>query len=1128
MTGAMPRTPPPSAAFLGREAELRLLVGGLEEARQGRGSLFLIGGEPGIGKSRLVAELASIARDHDVPVLWGRVWEGGGAPAYWPWIQVLRAQLRAAGADRFRKDLGAGAADVAHLLPEIRTLVDQPLLEAVESDAARFQLFDSVTSLLRGATGDGPLVLVVEDIHAADTPSILLLRFLASQLADMGLLVVGTYRDVELGPEHPLTPAVEEMAREPVVRRIGLGGLATAEIARMVEALTGHGSDERLVTGLWRRTHGNPLFLNEALRLLTLESRHLEEWPGDRRLTLPTSVREAIIRRVQQLPSPTRRVLSVAAVLGPEFDRAVLSRATEGGARAVVGALDEATAAGLVVQIGPGRHRFAHALVREAIYDVLGVLERSRIHAQIAQTLEQLREGASEELLPELAHHYFEAAQGAGADDPSDTAMSLAATAMGYAREAAEQATASLAYEEAARLYGMALQLLRRERQDNPMARLDLLLALGDAHVRAGDLPRAQTVLLEAGRLARRHGAARQLAEAALGYGGRFIWVRAGDDPHLVPMLQDALVMLGGQDDRLRVRLLSRLACAWRSSPEHFEQSDAMSEQALELAHRLGDPSTIGYALVGRIGAIWWPHTNAAREKLVRELTDVAEQAGDMERAIDSHMTMSFVRAETGRMTEAWIEIETMDRLAQELRQPAQLWLGKAVTTCFYLMSGDYARAERLMAIESRPGYPSGPISDDVSANRMHRFLLAREKGELTDAEASVRATASEFPWYAVHRTALIHTLLDNGQTERARALFEDLAHDDFGTLARDNEWLLVMAMAGEACYRLGDATRATTLYAQLREFAGLHALGVPEGSVGAVDRYLGLLAATLGQLDDAARHLTEAIRLNEQMGARPWTAHSQADLAGVLRQRRGPGDVAQAAELERAALAAAEQIGMTALAGRLRAVVGTVAVEPVPGAAAAAMFRREGEYWTIAFAGDGFRLRDARGLRYLVRLLVAPGREILALDLAREEGSAGHLSRPPGDADLRSTELTDAGDVLDAEAKAAYRDRLRELQAELDEAEGWNDPERADRARSEMEFIARELSRAVGLGGSDRVSGSPSERARLAVTRAIRRSMTNIAEHSGALGDHLETTIQTGTYCAYRPDPRAPIEWQT
>lgn len=586
--------------------------------------------------------------------------------------------------------------------------------------------------------------------------------------------------------------------------------------------------------------------------------------------------------------------------------------------------------------------------------------------------------------------------------------------------------------------------------------------------------------------------------------------------------------MLGGQDDRLRVRLLSRLACAWRSSPEHFDQSDAMSEQALDLAHGLGDPSTISYALVGRIGAIWWPHTSAAREVLVRELIDVAEQVGDMERAIDGHMSMSFVRAETGRMTEAWIEIETLDRLAQELRQPALQWLGKAATTCYSLMAGDYARAEWLMAIESRPGYPSGPISDDVSGHRMHQFLLARERGQLADAEASVRATAGEFPWYAAHRAALIHTLLDNGQVDRARTLFEDLAHDDFSTFARDNEWLLVMAMASEACYRLADATRAETLYAQLRGFAGLHALGVPEGSVGAIDRYLGLLAATLGQLDDAVRHLDEAIRLNDQMGARPWTAHSQADLAWVLRQRRGPGDAAQAAELERDALAAAEQIGMTALAERLRALGGKVADEPAARAAAPATFRREGDYWTIAFAGDGFRLRDARGLRYLARLLVTPGRDVLALDLAREEGSAGPSRRPPADADLRSTELTDAGHVLDAQAKEAYRERLRELQAELDEAEGWNDPERADRARSEMEFIARELRRAVGLGGSDRVSGSPSERARLAVTRAIRRSMGHIAKHSDALGEHLETTIHTGTYCAYRPDSRVPIEWLT
>jgi hypothetical protein len=187
------------------------------------------------------------------------------------------------------------------------------------------------------------------------------------------------------------------------------------------------------------------------------------------------------------------------------------------------------------------------------------------------------------------------------------------------------------------------------------------------------------------------------------------------------------------------------------------------------------------------------------------------------------------------------------------------------------------------------------------------------------------------------------------------------------------------------------------------------------------------------------------------------------------------------------------------------------------------ATFRHEGEYWTITYGPDAFRLRDAKGLRYLSRLLAEPGREMLALELA-QQGQARTLAHiEPG---LRTTDLGDAGAHLDDQAKQAYRQRLHALQEELDEAESWNDLERADRAREEMGMLASELGRAVGLGGRDRASSSASERARLSVTRAIRLSMARIAEHSAGLGDHFETTIRTGTYCSYRPDSRVPVDW--
>jgi tetratricopeptide (TPR) repeat protein len=518
---------------------------------------------------------------------------------------------------------------------------------------------------------------------------------------------------------------------------------------------------------------------------------------------------------------------------------------------------------------------------------------------------------------------------------------------------------------------------------------------------------------------------------------------------------------------------------------------------------------------------------------LATEMISVAEALSDGERLVDARLMLWLTYTESGQMTQAASEAEEIRRLGEELRQPAHRWLGVAPRALVALMEGEFELAERLIEHELAAGPPTTPARDNVSAATFHRFLLMTTMNRPADVEQEVRAAVDAFPWYPLHRAALCLLLLDLNREDEAHGIFGALARDDFSALYRDNEWLLGISITSEACARLADAAAAVILYEQLAPFAGRHAIGHAEGSVGAVDRYLGLLSAVIGRLDDADRHLTQAIAVNERMRARPWAAHSQRDLARVLRQRDAPGDRDRASELERRALAAARQLGMVALTERLsgHADEVTTADDAVPTRdpvnSSSAIFRPEGEYWTVGFGDDSFRLRDAKGVRYLARLLAEPGRELLALDLAREPGAAS-ARRPAVERDLRAADLGDAGAQLDGEAKAAYKGRLRDLQAELTEAEAWNDAERADRAREEIDFLARELARAVGLGGRDRAAGSASERARLSVTRAIRLAMARIADNSPALGAHLEATIRTGTYCAYRPDPRVAVAWET
>jgi tetratricopeptide (TPR) repeat protein len=677
----------------------------------------------------------------------------------------------------------------------------------------------------------------------------------------------------------------------------------------------------------------------------------------------------------------------------------------------------------------------------------------------------------------------------------------------------------------------MALQALELNEPVDQIVFGELLLARGDAEARAGDLPSARETFLRAAQFARRTGSAGQLARAALGYGGRFLWARAGDDAHLVPMLQDALVLLGGSDDRLRVRLLTRLACGLRSEPDRT-LSATLSQQAVDMARQLADPATLGYALVGRLWAIYWPENPEERLALADEIIRVSEAGGDAERAFDGYTARCMTLIDLGDIAEARVALSRLERRAEELRQPAQWWAVWFFKAFLALVSGDLDRAEELIALEVRPGLPANSAHDDLSVHAMHTFLLRREQGRLAEAEQTTRAAIEQCPWYPVHRAALVCTLHQLGREMEARAIFDDLAADEFAALHRDSEWLLGIALTSEACAILGDRDRAPTLYEQVLPFQRRHAHVIGEGSGGAMDRYLGLLARTMGQLEAAETHFHVAIEMNERMGASPWTAHSRYDLAELLLERGGPADRERAIEEFRLVGGLCQGMGMTALADHVARRLGELGVGPMREAAPApvtgsSVFRKEGEYWTVAFGADAFRLKDSKGLQYLARLLAEPDRDFHVLDLVGVGATLAPASSGIDGTRSRADALGDAGAILDPRAKEAYRRRLSELEEDIEDAEALGDADRAERARSERAFIAHELAAAVGLGGRDRVAASASERARVNVTRAVKSTLTRIAKHSPALGRHLEKTVKTGTYCSYEPDPRIPVTWQ-
>ena len=442
-------------------------------------------------------------------MLVGRCWEAGGAPAYWPWVQALRAYVRDAESDGLRAQLGAGAADIAQLLPELGELFpDLPKSPRPESEGARFRLFDAASSFLRGAAQARPVVLVLDDMHAADEPSLLLLRFVAREISDSHLLLVCAYRDVDPTLQDPLTAALAELVREPHTAQIALGGLSASDVGEYARDLDRDRAGARAGSGDPLRDGGESTLRRRGSAPL---GRHGHAWVR-RTPTLESQpgVRAVIGQRVGRLSERCRRLLVPASVLGREFRLDAVARLADLPRDDLLDGLNEAMAERVIGDVpgSPGRLRFGHALIRDTVYEGLTPATRLRLHEQAGETLEALYAGEVESNLAELAQHFLAAVPTAGPDKAID-----------YARRAGERAAAQLAYEEAARLYEMVLPLLGED-----VRRCDLLLALGDAQARAGDAEASKRSFRQAADLAEGLQLNERLANAALGYGGRFVW----------------------------------------------------------------------------------------------------------------------------------------------------------------------------------------------------------------------------------------------------------------------------------------------------------------------------------------------------------------------------------------------------------------------------------------------------------------------------------------------------------------------------------------------------------------------------------------------------------------------------
>jgi DNA-binding SARP family transcriptional activator/RecA/RadA recombinase len=552
-------TAPPTGdgELVGREAQLAALDKALSGAPAGRGRLLLVAGEPGIGKTRLAEEAARRAASQGLQVAWGRCFEGEGAPAFWPWVQIARELLAGVEPEELHRLLGPSSAELSQLLPELKELV--PGLEAppvVDLAAARFRLYQAVTRVLGRLAEVRPLLVVIDDLHWADVASLQLLTFLAAELRDARLVVIGTYRDVEAVAGQPLADTLGALARAPVVERIPLGGLEKAEVGRLIATTTGTRPAERLVQAVHDRTEGNPFFVTELLRLLESQGRlEADDATAAARQAIPVGVRDVLQQRLARLPEQTNAVLLAAAVIGRSFDLNLVEAVTQLDDERALDAVEAGVVAGLVVEdeTPVGRYRFAHALVRETLYEQLSRARRARLHARVAEALVGRHGPDHPEHALELAHHQWAAVPVTGAD-----------AALPNVLAAADHAMARLAYEQAEQQLRRALELLgslppsveRTRRELGIQVRLgNLLDELGSPGA-----PEAAAVFARAGELA---------AEAA-------------DDPAALP----ALAGLHG---------------VYSARAEHHRARE-LAERVLDGAQRSDDPQALlaGHFFVGQ------------------------------------------------------------------------------------------------------------------------------------------------------------------------------------------------------------------------------------------------------------------------------------------------------------------------------------------------------------------------------------------------------------------------------------------------------------------------------------------------------------------------------------------------
>jgi DNA-binding winged helix-turn-helix (wHTH) protein len=885
--------------FLGRQAELAHMERMLGDACEGRGGVCILAGEPGIGKTRLAEQVRVRATARGMGILAAWCHDGEGAPSYWPWIQLLRTHAASQPAGQLQADLGPHVEVVASVVPDLREYLPalQPRAE-LAGDELRFRFFDGVGRLLLAAAKRRPLLLLVDDLHSADGPSLRLFDFLAREVSHAPLLMLATHRSADVDLPNRAREVLANVGRHRYCVRLELPGLTLNDIGVLVEAAGLRSELDRAdLERVHRRTGGNPFFIRELVRHAAFTGASIADG------RVPDAIRDLLMARLSRLSSAAHELLRTASIVGSEWSedlvRAVVNLESTDSARA----LDDALASGIVRRLSPtlGRFCFAHALFRETLYAELRSDERRRQHGRAAAWLAMERGTVDP---GEVAYHAYLSAE-----------LDRGCAAREWTLRSAAHAMSRLAYEDAADHYARALELVDRfgaEREKE--VRCVLLVGLGEARIAAGDRPRATKAFLEAARLAKSQRSGPLLARIALGLspGLMSLEIKTGNE-ELDQLLCDAMDLCA-DDLGVKSRLLARLAVAKMSSARR-EGSEAMAERAVELARESRSAAAEAFARSAQFFVRWTPANVEERLKELPNLLSCVSRGDDQELAVLCRVARFTTLFEVGDVHAAQAEIDALDQLAEELRHPQALWCRLQLRTGMAYLRGQFEETTRLRHEFGLAAESLGDLNA-VHAAAVFDIFFAWEEGRDLDALAIVeRMCAIHVDWENIR----VHALARCGYVEEAQRLLGQLCAQRQILKPFDVDWLGFMVNRAEACILLADRELAEVLYEAFLPYRGRTVVyGYGWGSWGALDRSLGLLAALLQKWMEAEQHFEAALGLNRRLGARPFLAHTHYGYARMLLERAAPGDRMRADQCIAEALAEARALRMTALQSRL------------------------------------------------------------------------------------------------------------------------------------------------------------------------------------------------------------------